>query len=246
MLNGMAVRGAVALGMHVRNDSSELKDSLKEIRYRLWWALYALEHRLCNMTGRVNCVLDDHCTTPLPVPLEEEQFETEEGEKLLNKVRQRGDRAPSSNSHTPSIGSGPSTKRSRSQTKVDSRSTSPPGVVPGGDLEWTKDVEPNSSLFFLHLVQLTRVTQNIFHNLYNPAAIKATWSDVQIKVKDLDERLGRWYRKLPQAFAFGQTQRERGSYEYRLNLGFFYYSTKMTIHRPCLCRLAPQNPGTVE
>ncbi|EXJ64334.1 hypothetical protein A1O7_00670 [Cladophialophora yegresii CBS 114405] len=242
MLSGYALREAGALGMNMRNDSNELKDSLKEVRYRLWWALYALEHRLCNMTGRVNCVMDDHCTTPLPVPLEEEQFDTEEGQKLLSKVRQQGDRAPSSNSHTPSVMSTPSTDRSRSQTKVDSRSPSMPGGN-AGDLEWAKDVQPNGSLYFLHLVQLTRVTQAIFHNLYNPASIKGTWSEIQSKVKDLDERLEHWYRKLPPAFAFRRKQRERGSYEYRLYLGFFYYSTKMTVHRPCLCRLDRKIPG---
>ena len=229
--------------MNMRNDSNELKDELKEIRYRLWWALYALEHRLCNMTGRVNCVMDDHCTTPLPVPLEEEEFETEEGQNLLSKPRQQGDRAPSSNPHTPSVDLTPSTDRSRSQTKVDSRSPSMPGGGQGGDLDWAKDVQPNSSLYFLHLVQLTRMTQSIFHSLYNPASVKGTWSDVQTKVKDLDERLEHWYRKLPQAFAFRRKQRERGSYEYRLNLGFFYYSAKMTVHRPCLCRLDRKMPG---
>jgi hypothetical protein len=242
MLSGYAIREAGALGLNMRNDSNDLKDSLKEIRYRLWWALYTLEHRLCNMTGRVNCIMDDHCTTPLPVPLEEEQFETEEGQKLLSKVRQQGDRAPSSNSHTPSVGSTPSTERSRSQTKVDSRSPSTPNTQ-GGHLDWAKDVQPNGSLYFLHLVQLTRVTQSIFHNLYNPASVKGTWSETQAKVKDLDERLEHWYSKLPPAFAFRRKQRERGSYEHRLYLGFFFYSTKMTIHRPCLCRLDRKIPG---
>ncbi|KAJ9609222.1 hypothetical protein H2200_006994 [Cladophialophora chaetospira] len=243
ILIGYAIRAAGALGMNMRNDSTELKDSLKEIRYRLWWALYVLEHRLCNMTGRVNCVMDEHVTTPLPVPLEEEQFDGEEGQKLLDKVRQQGDRAPSSNSLSPSIGSTPSTDRSRSQTKVDSRSPSMPGGGQSGDLEWAKDVQPNSSLYFLHLVQLTRVTQSIFHSLYNPAAASGSWSDIQAKVKDLDDRLEHWYRKLPPAFAFRRKQRERGSYEHRLNLGFFYYSTKMTVHRPCLCRLDRKIPG---
>ncbi len=243
MLSGYALREAGALGLNMRNDSSELKDSLKEIRYRLWWALYALEHRLCNMTGRVNCVMDEHVTTPLPVPLEEEQFDSEEGQKLLNKIRQQGDRAPSSNPHTPNVNSTPSTDRSRSQNNAESRSPSMPNGGHGGDLEWAKSVQPNSSLYFLHLVQLTRVTQDIFHSLYNPASIKGTWSDIQGKVKDLDERLEHWYRKLPPAFAFRRKQRERGSYEYRLNLGFFYFSTKMTVHRPCLCRLDRKIPG---
>ncbi|KIX06227.1 uncharacterized protein Z518_04202 [Rhinocladiella mackenziei CBS 650.93] len=242
VLNGVAIRQAGALGMNVRNDSSVLKNSLKEIRYRVWWALYTLEHRLCNMTGRVNCILDEHCTTPLPIPLEEEQFETEEGQKLLSKEKQQGDRAPSSNAPAPAgVGSAPSPDRSRSQAKVDPWSPSTPGTA--GDMEWAKDIPPNSSLYFLHMVQLTRLTQNISHRLYNPASIRGTWSEVQLKIKDLDEQLEYWYRKLPQAFDFRRNQRERGSYEYRLNLGFFYYSAKMTIHRPCLCRLDRKIPN---
>lgn len=242
ILNGFAIRQANALAMNVRNDSANLKNSLKEIRYRVWWALYVLEHRLCNMTGRVNCVLDEHCTTPLPIPLEEEGFETEEGQKLLSKESQQGDRAPSSNPQTPIIiSSTPSTDRSRSQTKIASRSPSIP--TSSNDLEWAKDVPPNSSLYFLHLVQLNRLTQAIFHRLYNPAAISGTWTTVQTTIKELDEQLEYWYRKLPQSFAFRRKQRERTSYEYRLNLGFCYYSSKMTIHRPCLCRLDRKIPN---
>ena len=181
--------------------------------------------------------------TPLPIPLEEEQFETHVGKKLLAKQRQQGDRAPASNTQTPVTASTPSTDRSRSQTKVDSRSPSMPEGAQSGGLEWAKDVQPNSSLYFLHMIQLTRLTQSIFHSLYNPSSIAGTWSDIQGKVKDLDERLEHWYRKLPPAFAFRRKQRERGSYEHRLNLGFSYYSAKMTVHRPCLCRLDRKIPG---
>ncbi|RVX70003.1 hypothetical protein B0A52_06174 [Exophiala mesophila] len=243
IINGSAIRAACAIGMNIRNDSPELKDSLKEIRYRVWWAIYTLEHRLCGMTGRVNCILDDHCTTPLPVPVEEELFETEEAKALLSKERQQGDRAPGSNSNTPSVSaSTPSTEsRSRSQTKVDSRSPSATNRV--GDLDWAKDVPPNPALYFLHLVQLARLTQNIFHRLYNPNSVRGTWSQTQEKIKELDVQLESWYQKLPPAYAFRRKQRDRTAYEYRLGLGFFFYGTKMTVHRPCLCRLDRKIPN---
>ncbi|KIW15354.1 hypothetical protein PV08_05400 [Exophiala spinifera] len=242
LLSGVAIRAAVSLGMNLRNDSANLANPLKEIRYRVWWALYCLEHNICNMTGRVSCILDDHCTTPLPVPLEEDKFETEEGVKLLSKESQQGDRAPSSNPQTPTVSnSTPSSERSRSQTKINSRSPSMP--TGQGDLEWAKDIPPNNSLYFLHLVQISRLAQDIFHGLYNPTSLTGTWSDVQAKIADLDEQLERWYRKLPQPFAFRRKQRDRESYEHRLNLGFVYYSTKITIHRPCLCRLDRKIPN---
>jgi len=242
ILNGVAIREAGALGMNMRNDSANLKDSLKEIRYRVWWALYTLEHRLCSMTGRVNCILDDHCTAPLPIPLEEEQFESQEGQYLLSKERQQGDRAPSSNQQSPSVlSTTPSSDRSRSQTNIESRSPSTGNRMQ--DLEWAKDVPPNSSLYFLHLVQLARLTQDIFHKLYNPSSIIGSWSDVQAKIKALDERLEHWYRRLPPAFVFRRKQRERTSYEARLALGFAFFGAKMAIHRPCLCRLDRKIPN---
>ncbi|KEF58719.1 uncharacterized protein A1O9_06645 [Exophiala aquamarina CBS 119918] len=241
ILNGIAIREAGALAMNMRNDSVNLKDSLKEIRYRVWWALYTLEHRLCSMTGRVNCILDDHCTAPLPAPLEEEQFETAEGLYLLSKERQRGDRAPSSNPQSPGVlSTTPSSDRSRSQNNIDSRSPSTGNR--GRDLEWAKDIPPNSSLYFLHLVQLARLTQDIFHKLYNPSSITGSWSDVQAKIKELDERLEHWYRRLPPAFVFRRKQRGRNSYEARLALGFTFFGAKMAIHRPCLCRLDRKIP----
>lgn len=227
----------------MRNDSVNLKDSLKEIRYRLWWALYTLEHRLCGMTGRVNCILDDHCTTPLPAPVEEDLFDSDAGLALLSKERQQGDRAPMSNPHTPSqTNSTPSTDRSRSQTKAAEVSRSPSSNV-RVELEWAKDVQPNSSLYFLHLVQLSRLTQSIFHRLYCPSSIEGTWSDVQTKMKELDEQLENWFRRLPTVFDFTRKQRDRDFYGYRLNLGFFFYGTKMMIFRPCLCRLDRKIPN---
>jgi hypothetical protein len=241
ILNGFAIRLASALGMNVRNDSDDLKDSLKEIRYRVWWALYTLEHRLCSITGRANCIRDDQSTTPLPAPLEEEEFESEEGRALLSKERQQDDRAPASNQHTLSqLSSTVSTDCSRSQTKI---SRSPSAGARPADLESAKDVSPNASLYFLHLVQLSRLTQDMFHRLYNPSSITGTWSEILSKIKELDERLEHWYQRLLPAFAFRWKQRERTAYEPQLALGFFFLGTKMAIHQPCLYSLDRKIPN---
>ena len=54
MINGIAIRAAAGLGLNMRNESPRTPDALKEIRYRVWWSLYVLEHQLGNMTGRPN------------------------------------------------------------------------------------------------------------------------------------------------------------------------------------------------
>merc|ERR1712093_75653 len=182
---------------------------------------------------------------PLPVPVEEGLFETEEASKLLNKEHQQGFRAPGRNSPMNS-GTGSnasSTSRSRSQTKASaSEARSPSTITRGGDLVWAKDVAPNASLYFLHMVQLTRLTQKVFQQLYNPTAIQGTWSDIQMLIRELDEQCENWYRAVPAVLDFKRNQRDREFYEHRLSLGFFYYSTKMMVHRPCLCRLDRKIP----
>lgn len=239
---GTAVRSATALGLNMRNDSSELPNGLKEIRYRVWWALYTLEHRLCTMTGRVTCILDDHCTTPLPVPVVEDDFETDAGKSLLSQERQRGLRAPSSNSPTPP--SHDSVSSSRSVSKDDKTASRSPSLPqPQGELEWAKDMNPSSALYFLYLVQLCRITQNIFQQLYTPAVITTTWSAVQTSMHNLNQRIESWYRNLPASLDFARKQRDRDLYEARLSLGFSYYATKQMINRPCLCQLDRKIPG---
>ena len=243
-MSGIAIRWATALGLNMRNDSKGLKETLKEIRYRVWWALYTLEHRLCSMTGRVNCILDDHCTTPLPIPLEEDKFDTGHATRLLSKMEQQGSRAPFYNSHSPSSGDSSSNSRSRSGTKNtgNTGSRSPSTIEQNVNLDFAKDIEPNTSLYFLHLIQLTRLTQSIFHAMYNPANIVGAWSDIQDRIRQLSEQLETWYRNLPPMFDFKRKQRDRDYYEFRLSLGFFYYGTKIMVHRPCLCRLDRKIP----
>ena len=242
-LTGLAIRAASGLGMNMRNDSAELSNDLKEVRYRVWWSLYTLEHRLCDMTGRVNCILDDHCTCPLPVPIPEEDFDTPLGRKLLSKEHQQGDRAPASNAHTPPAPSGSgSSSRSGFNTKPEV-SRSPSAAQSETTLDWAKDVRPNTGLYFLHLVQISRLMQLAIHRLYSPTAIQARWADMQSRIGELNDQLETWYRKLPAAFDFRRNQRDKDFIEARLSLGFSYHGVKMIIHRPCLCRLDRKLPA---
>lgn len=243
---GLAIRAATGLGLNMRNDSADLSNSLKEIRYRVWWGLYALEHRLCAMTGRVNCIPNDHYSTPLPVPITEEEFDTPLGTKLLSKEHQRFNRAPSSDKHNTSVaGSTHSSLSPSTHTgSPSSKAHSNPQSHPQSDADWTKDVPvANNGLYFLHLVQLFRLTQTVFHKFYNPRSIEGNWSDVQESISRMDAGLEDWYRKLPAAFDFRRKQRDRDFYEYRLCLGFYYFAAKIMLYRPCLCRLDRKIPG---
>lgn len=242
-LTGIAIRYATSLGLNMRNESSELTDGLKEIRYRVWWALYILDHRLCTMTGRIGCIVDEHCTTPLPVPVLEEDFDTDAGQRLLSADHQRSVRAPSLNPPTPSTDENMSVARGGSKDGQKSSRSPSVSQAQQTDLEWAKDIPPNSALYFLHLTQLCRITQAVFQMIYNPSAVTRKWSEIQSFIETLNQRAESWYRALPPALDFGRKQRDRELYEPRLTLGFHYYAAKQIINRPCLCRLDLKIPG---
>lgn len=47
----IVLRSAVAMGIRLRTENEDVSSISKETRYRLWWALYALDVQLCLMTG---------------------------------------------------------------------------------------------------------------------------------------------------------------------------------------------------
>lgn len=67
---GLAIRQALTLGLHVRNEAKDISDVEKEHRVRLWWSLYSLECSLNELTGRPTCISDRDISTPLPVNVE--------------------------------------------------------------------------------------------------------------------------------------------------------------------------------
>ncbi len=228
----------------MRNESTKVPDSLKEMRYRVWWSLYVLEHQLGNMTGRATSISDDSCTTPLPAPLDEDKFQSPNGVNILGTEMQKGGRNPSTcplSSNATESTPGSDRSRSASNSKLDkSRS---PSAQQFPDLAWTRNVAPNASLYFLEYTQLTRLTQQILNRLYTPFAAQRSWSQIQAIISQLEADLESWYRDLPAVFDFKRKLRDQEFMEYRWNLGFFYYSTRMKINRPCLCRLDRKMPN---
>ncbi len=233
----MAIRASIALGINMRNESTSTPDTSKEIRYRVWWALYTLEHLLSIMTGRPTSILDNGCTAPLPVPIEEESFQTENAMQLLGSEMQKGRMFPSISSRSPSS-STPSSSQSRQPSKP---SGSPATPLP--KFEWAKNIAPNQSLFFLHYIHLMRIAQDILGKLYTLASLDDTWSETQITIEGLDNEIANWRANLPPVFDFGKNQRDQTFLRQRIGLGLGYYGTRITINRPCLCRLDRKIPN---
>lgn len=227
---GIAVRHATALGLHVRSEARDLTDMDKELRVRLWWSLYSLEHLLDELTGRPSCISDRHISTPLPVNVDEERFRRD---VALYDERLGGQSTPSpvlkgkARLSAPQIPIDPSLIwTSSADSPIYSAYTFPMTRLP-----------ITSSTYFIYRTQLSIISHEILTQLYRAALVKAKWSEVQDTIREIDSRLLNWKASLPVEldFSLPTTQHERFALQ-RTSLSMFYNSSRMTLFRPCLCR----------
>jgi hypothetical protein len=73
---GLSIRLALALGLHLRNEDSEVGESNKESRVRTWWGLNSVECLMSTITGRPPVVAFEDCTVSLPQSLPRERDKT--------------------------------------------------------------------------------------------------------------------------------------------------------------------------
>ena len=245
----MAVRAAVALGLNMRNDSNRIKEASKEVRYRVWWSLYVLEQHLLISTGRPTFIQDKMCTAPLPLPFEEDSFESPNATFLMTAESQSGSRLPTTDSGS---SRSPSTSRSTSASKQASSHPTPksqsrsPSNNPATELEWAKSVQPCLSLYFLHYVQLARIVRMAFDRLYAPNKLGRSWAEVQRTADRVQYRLEQWKTTVPAVFDWTRRQRDQAFGNVRITLGLYYYGVQMIITRPFLCRLDRKMPRQSE
>ncbi|KAJ5819239.1 hypothetical protein N7474_004830 [Penicillium riverlandense] len=235
-LSGGAVRGALALGLHLRNMGMCTSDTSKEIRYRVWWSLYTLEHLLAVITGRPSCIIDSSCTTPLPVPFDECDFQRDEvaqlistagrGSNHLDRISANSNSAASLDSSAESDGN---TAPAESDTKVNRA-------------DYLRSLPPCMSLYFLQLTSLTTIAKRMTVKLYSPEAQQSPWASTEFIIQSLMLEIDSWFMNLPAAYDFTSTQTSQCPLSQRIGLAFLFYSTKIGIARPCLCRLDSSHP----
>ncbi|KAL2003718.1 hypothetical protein VTN02DRAFT_2621 [Thermoascus thermophilus] len=230
-LCGSAVRGAEALGLHLRNVGIYTSDTSKEIRYRVWWSLYTIEHLLSVMTGRPSCIVDSTCTTPLPVPFDESDFQKEEVAQLISNPSRKSstvqDRAADSNTPAPDQMEATNTEAPTSK------------VSEIGSAEWLKSLPPSMSLYFLQFSTLTSIAKRVNIKLYSAEAVQSPWPSIEFTIQSLMLETDSWLSNLPEPYDFTSLQTSQSILSQRMSLAFLFYSIKTAITRPCLCRLDP-------
>lgn len=238
--SGIAIRHASTLGLNLRNDSKDIPETSKEIRYRVWWAVCNLERILAVMTGRPISFSETDCNAPAPLPLEEESFLGNNAPSphditLLRRLSSQELRQTDGAISTLSS-SGHSSKLKTSP--VDSMS---PALLPSSQ-ERKQVVSPCNALYFGYHTKLSTFTNEVLNGLYRADAMSKSWADVQNTIATLNTKIEKWRGELPNVFDFTKRQRDQQFVRQRMSLGFFYYSVSTIINRPCLCRIDRKIP----
>lgn len=221
----------MALGLHLRNVGASISDTSKEIRYRVWWSLYTLEHLLTIMTGRPSCVVDSSCTTPMPVPFDEGDFHKEEVARLIGTAVLR------TSSHAERIPANSNAEDVESTADSDTNDAHNETEPKMSRAEYLKSLPPCTSLYFLQLASLTSISKRMTVKLYSPEALQSPWASTEFTIKSLMLEIDSWFMNLPATYDFTSTQTSQCPISQRMGLAFLFYSTKIGITRPCLCRL---------
>lgn len=182
------------------------------------------------MTGRNSEVDLSICNVPLPCPFFEGGFDA--GYRSQDSKKAINDREHMSN------GGSISSYTVFSLTKRDDyrRATSTSLDEQKNDTTLTTSNAPrvNDSYLFFHYIQLFLVSQDVTKNLYMLDSSQRQWPDIEDSVSKLWGLTIRWLRQLPREYSFGRSVVPIESDA--MSLGCFFYSIRIMITRPCLCR----------
>lgn len=226
-LAALALRSSISLGLNLKNTNEATVAVSKETRYRVWWCLYTFENMLGVMTGRVTYLSHGVCKTPFPLPFDEEELSDPTAAKLLidQDLHLELIEAKLACFHIRYMPPNPQGGKEASHTEKI-----------GGD-SWLKSQPPSSALVFLYYVDLAVIVQEIVDQVYSLDCGSISWGDVENRIGILKSRVELWQSNIPEAYDFTSLEDQnleilRG----KLFLGFQFYSSRIMLSRPCLCR----------
>ncbi|KAJ5340381.1 hypothetical protein N7541_009505 [Penicillium brevicompactum] len=223
---GIAIRSAMTMGLNLRSESESVPYFSKELRYRLWWALSMLDTILCEMTGHPLSIRETFCTTPLPVPLMEEDLSDA---RIMQAITDQGTQGAfltsllsKRNTDLPWQGIGNTTE-------------------PRATLATRNIMKPNASLFLLYAVELDQLLRKAIENLYAHKAMRQSWDEIETAISTFNSHADDWLSRLPAEFDFTTSNTTQTFTQHRANLAFRFYATKLIITQPSLRRLSLQS-----
>jgi hypothetical protein len=233
------------MGLHIRSESNRINYLAKELRYRVWWALFMLDIALCEMTGRPPSTGDMFCTTPLPVPFMEEDFWDE---RVVQFIIDQGTRSAF---FTSLLSDTPASSKENPTLKSSGREGSGKGREEDSSNQTRTEIPtPNTSLYFLYVLDLAHLLREAINILYAPSATRQSWHEIEAAISTLNNHADNWLSRLPPNFHFTTLDTTQQFVRQPASLAFRFYSTKLIILQPCMRRLfqlPPEtpSPGTV-
>lgn len=200
----------------------------KEARNRVWWSLITVENKIGLMTGRPTCISVNMCSSPLPLPFEENDFQQALAISLLNDPGFR-------------------------ETKLDNVMASSylrkapfgkPNNRPhiSNDNQWLHNLPVSAGLYFLYSCDLTMLMQGLLDRVYTANAVHQPWNDIRDRIDEIRERVDVWLSSLPPGLDFTRMDGGDQNPNERKLLALQYYSARIMLGRPCLCQHEKGNP----
>ncbi|KAJ4357566.1 uncharacterized protein N0V89_002142 [Didymosphaeria variabile] len=220
MLNLVFAIGAVYSHLIEADWSADVK---KEILSRIWWAVHSLDRILSAVTGRPSVGAEIHSSTTLPLPISANDIEEATIEAKFGRRAKWG--------------SGTATSPSDAGSSR-SAAVRPPGNASNASEASNASDVANAGTFLTAIVKLGMVSNNVLTQLYSPNLVTKSWREVQENIAQLSEDLDVWLASLPRGLdPFKDNGRDYTMQQERNILKTYYFSTKILICRPCLCRL---------
>lgn len=209
----MAFRSALSLGINLRFVDDRTDNAAKEARSRLWWSIFGLEHSIACLTGRVSFATEGLSSLPLPIPYEEEAFGMPEVIHLFEDMELRRRYL----------------KPTLYQTDLEAHAHG----------EWLEEHEPSPSLFFYCVMDLVYIVQAVINKVYSVEGVRERSRQIEKRIRKYAIKMDNWLAKVPSAYQFASTggnirpTDDKFARE-KFKLAMHYYSSKITLYRPCL------------
>ncbi len=211
-MNGRSARSATSLGLNLRAVGDQIDPASKEIRTRIWWCIFSLEHLLAGMTGRSSCVDYRSISLYPPVPYDDSMFHLPQLEELLGNTPLREELLQWT--------------IYASDSELEART------------RWFQTINPTPSVYFFHLVDLSVITHAAVATIYSLTTTKESLSGLS-GIPSYQEKLQTWLSNLHPFFAFTNshdTPALSNDNRYQVSLALAYYSSQIILSRPCLTR----------
>lgn len=232
-ISALAVRSAISLGLNLRNSYEHIAEIDKEIRNRIWWCLYTVEHMLGIMTGRATCARSAVRTSPLPLPFDDDQFEEPLAAELLNFPKLRDAR----------INTVMASSQVRQGTSSKTNGMGSNRIKPCDPL-WLHGLPTTSGLCFLYHCDLAVLTEEIANEAYTRKCVSVPWAEFESRIRELRTSIESWHSSLPIGLRFTLLDDDGQVLPcHTLSLALQYYSARIMLGRPWLDREKVRHQG---